>query len=163
MSPYDPAEWTDLLVATAGAAAALTGLVFVAVSINVQHILKFAGLPERALATLLLLLGVVIVSMVGLTPGQGPVALGAELIAIGLVGVLVTTRLIRHPQADPEVTRTRAGVLVVVAAGTLPFIVGGVSVILGAGGGLYWILAGMVFALVGAVLNAWVLLVEILR
>ncbi len=30
-------------------------------------------------------------------------------------------------------------------------------------GGLYWALAGIVAAIVGAVLNAWVLLVEILR
>jgi hypothetical protein len=32
-----------------------------------------------------------------------------------------------------------------------------------AGGGLYWILAGTVLTFVGATLNAWVLLVEILR
>ncbi|MBA2504714.1 MAG: hypothetical protein H0V29_02080 [Thermoleophilaceae bacterium] len=31
------------------------------------------------------------------------------------------------------------------------------------GGGLNWILAGMIGAIVGAVANAWVLLVEILR
>ena len=48
-------------------------------------------------------------------------------------------------------------------AGTLPLVVGGASVLLEAGGGLYWIAAGIVFAIVGAVTNAWVLLVEILR
>ena len=32
-----------------------------------------------------------------------------------------------------------------------------------AGGGLYWVVAAIVFATVGAVANAWVLLVEILR
>jgi hypothetical protein len=31
------------------------------------------------------------------------------------------------------------------------------------GGGLYWIVAGIVFAVLGAVINAWVPLVEILR
>jgi uncharacterized membrane protein YdjX (TVP38/TMEM64 family) len=53
--------------------------------------------------------------------------------------------------------------LLVVAAGTLPFVVAGISLIAEAGGGLYWVLAGTVLALIGAVLNAWVLLVEILR
>jgi hypothetical protein len=48
-------------------------------------------------------------------------------------------------------------------AGTLPFIIGGASVMLGSGGGLYWVVAGVVFAITGAVINAWVLLVEILR
>ena len=32
-----------------------------------------------------------------------------------------------------------------------------------AGGGLYWVAAGIVLAILGAVANAWVLLVEILR
>lgn len=48
-------------------------------------------------------------------------------------------------------------------AGTVPLIVGGASVLAASGGGLYWIAAGIVFAVAGAVINAWVLLVEILR
>jgi hypothetical protein len=40
---YDPTEWSDLFVANAGASAALAGLVFVAVSINIERILKFDG------------------------------------------------------------------------------------------------------------------------
>lgn len=31
------------------------------------------------------------------------------------------------------------------------------------GGGLYWTVTGIAFAILGAVANAWVLLVEILR
>jgi hypothetical protein len=38
---YDPAEWHDFAVAAAGAAAALTGLPFVAISINLDRILQF--------------------------------------------------------------------------------------------------------------------------
>jgi hypothetical protein len=43
----------------------------------------------------------------------------------------------------------------------LPFLVAGVS--LRAGGGLYWLVPGIVLCLVVAVFNAWVLLIEILR
>ena len=39
----------------------------------------------------------------------------------------------------------------------------GLSLILGAGGGLYWLVPAMVLGFGGAVLNAWVLLVEIVR
>ena len=48
-SAYDPGAWTDLFVATVGATAALTGLIFVGVSINLTRITAFKGLPERAL------------------------------------------------------------------------------------------------------------------
>jgi hypothetical protein len=58
--------------------------VFVAVSINIERILRFEGLPERALESVLLLLSVVIVSIIGLIPGQSHIALGAELLAAGL-------------------------------------------------------------------------------
>jgi hypothetical protein len=37
------------------------------------------------------------------------------------------------------------------------------SLIIETGGGLYWTIAGIVFATAGAVANAWVLLIEILR
>jgi hypothetical protein len=47
--------------------------------------------------------------------------------------------------------------------GTLPFVLGGASLIAETGGGLYWTSAGVIFAIVGGVANAWVLLVEILR
>jgi hypothetical protein len=40
VTAYDPSEWADFFVASAGASAALTGLVFVAVSINIDRILR---------------------------------------------------------------------------------------------------------------------------
>jgi hypothetical protein len=49
------------------------------------------------------------------------------------------------------------------AAGTVPLIIGGASILAQSGGGLYWIVGGIIFAIAGAVGNAWVLMVEILR
>lgn len=164
MTAFDPAEWSELFVASAGAAAALAGLVFVAVSINVEHIVGFQGLPERALATLFLLLGVVVISLLVLVPGQGAPVLGLELAVAGALGAAFTCFLVLRPQdpAKRSAARQIANVTVMLG-GTLPFVIGGLSLIAGAGGGLYWILAGMIVAVLGAVLNAWVFLVEILR
>jgi len=162
---YDPSAWSDLFVAVAGASAALLGLLFVAVSINLERILSYEGLPERALETLLLLLGVLIVSIVGLMPAQSHVALGLEVLAIA---GLVTLVVVRLPESGVEEsgrtpTQWRLSRLGVRLLGTVPLLIGGLSLLVEAGGGLYWIAAGIVLAIGGAVANAWVLLVEILR
>jgi modulator of FtsH protease len=47
------AEWSTLLAVEAGAAATLTGLVFVAVSMNAAKIMAFPGLPGRAAESLM--------------------------------------------------------------------------------------------------------------
>jgi hypothetical protein len=150
-------------VAAAGASAALAGLVFVAVSINIDRILRFRGLPERALATVLLLVGVLVVSLIGLAPGQSRTALGIELLAESVVafGVIMGLIVFTRPWLSEE-SHVLSSVTVA-AIGTLPFVVGAISVLAESGGGLYWTLAGMVGAISGAVANAWVLLVEILR
>jgi hypothetical protein len=164
MTAYDASEWTDFFVAGAGASAALAGLVFVAVSINVDRILGFRGLPERALATVMLLLSVVLVSLIGLMPGQSRAALAGELLGVGLVFAVVILGLTGRSMAGRDGQRLHAFVLwLLVGLGTVPVVVGAVSLLAEAGGGLYWVAAGIVLATTGAVANAWVLLVEILR
>jgi modulator of FtsH protease len=160
---YSASEWSDLFVACAGASAALAGLVFVAVSINIDRILALEGLPERALATLLLLLGVVVASTLGLVPGLGSAVLGVLLLvdSLGFLAVIATLSVRGLPTGRPM--GEHAARAVVVAIGTVPLVIGAVSLIASTGGGLYWTLAGILGALVGGVLNAWVLLVEILR
>ena len=164
MTAYDASEWTDLFVAAAGAGAALAGLVFVAVSINIKNILEFAGLPERALETVVTLLIVVVVSIACLVPGQSHVALGIELLLITGVYVAFLGRLtFSSPPPGKEPPWWLTGRIMLRVIATVPFIVGALSVLAETGGGLYWIAAGIAGAIVAAVTNAWVLLVEILR
>lgn len=164
MTAYDASEWSDLFVATAGASPALAGLVFVAISINVERILKFEGLPERGLETVVLLVAALVVSVVGLIPGQGNVAFGLELLA---VVAMLGTVLVRLPPIRPSGHGEPRGSLparwAIRLSGALLITIGALGVLAEAGGGLYWVVAGMVFAMIGAVANAWVLLVEILR
>jgi modulator of FtsH protease len=165
MFAYDPSEWTDLFVATAGASAALAGLVFVAVSINLERILAFRGLPERALETLLFLVSVLLVSVVALIPGQDHVALGLELLLVTLaIDAVVLRRPAIQVQPGEEMQRSwRVARWALRAIATVPFLIGAVSVLAESGGGLYWLVAGIVLAIAASVANAWVLLVEILR
>jgi modulator of FtsH protease len=53
--------------------------------------------------------------------------------------------------------------LVLLELGILPFIIGGVLLLLGMEGGFYWIAAGVIVSFIKAVMDAWVLLVEINR
>ena len=46
------AAWRDFFTACAGASAALAGLIFVALSVNIGEILKFEHLPARAAAAI---------------------------------------------------------------------------------------------------------------
>ena len=165
MTAYDSAQWTDLFVATAGASAALAGLVFVAVSINIERILKYPGLPERALETLLFLVVVLLVSVVALIPGQSHVALGAELLAILFVFGGVILRQSTNQALEGEEMRLswRVARWALRVSATVPFLIGAVSILAESGGGLYWLVAGIVLAIAASVSNAWVLLVEILR
>jgi hypothetical protein len=163
VSNYDAEPWHDLFVATAGAGAALTGLVFVAVSINIAPILRQRGLPERGLQTVLLLLGSVVVSVFGLVP-QTIAALAVETVVVGstlLVFFAVSLRpVLAGTQGHRRWIATRVLTLL---PGSTTYVVGGISLLIGRGGGLTWLVAGIVGAFVGAIVNAWVLLVEILR
>ena len=168
MAAYNAAEWSDLFVACAGAAAALTGLLFVAISINLARILELTGLVERALESLILLLAILVVSIIGLIPGQGHAALGIELLVAGCAITLSVVVLLRTslPVGWRHIRRRRGWLafrLGFAVPGTIPFVVGGASVLAASGGGLYWIVVGIIGAFLGAVASAWVLLVEIQR
>jgi hypothetical protein len=138
-------------------------LVVVAISINIERILNYPGLPERGLVTLLLLLGVLVVSLLLLEPGLSRTTVGIELVIEGVVVTVAVTALtlISRPRGEQE--SYLASALLLAAVGTLPFVVAGVSFLAEAGGGLSWVLTGFIAAIVGAMINAWVLLVEILR
>jgi modulator of FtsH protease len=163
---YDPKQWHDLFVAVAGASAALAGLLFVAVSINVDRIVKYDGLPERGIEALAMLLTPLVVSIAGLLPGQSHVAFGIELVAISaaLAAVLVRVPIAyEFPDGVEAPANYRLGRETIRFTGTFLLVVGSVGELFGVVGGLYWVAAAIVALTLGAVINAWVLLVEILR
>lgn len=163
MASYSAVPWHDFFVGTIGASAALTGLLFVAISINLEDILKYPQLPSRALGTLGILVSALVVSGFALAPGQSYRVLGIEIAVTGLV-VAVPTLWAAHRKEAPD--EPRAWVvehLVTLLLPSIVFTVGGVSLAARTGGGLYWVMAGILSAFVSAAVNGWVLLVEIKR
>src|SRR5580704_19633855 len=82
MTAYTAAAWHDFFMAAVGASAALLGLLFVSLSINIQTILKYPNLPGRAAATLGILLVVLVVCFLGLAPNEGRRPFGWEIVAV---------------------------------------------------------------------------------
>jgi modulator of FtsH protease len=162
---YRAAPWADFAVAVAGSGAALAGLLFVALSINLERILTGQRLTARAGYTLVLVAVPVAIALVLLVPGQSPTALGAELLVIGVVTGVSLAALHRPSRRSPKQPLVWWFVTEGIPAAVLSLssIIGGAGVLTGSIGGLYWLPAGVIAAFVGALVNAWVLLVEILR
>jgi hypothetical protein len=109
MHAYATVGWEELFLAEAGASAALAGLLFVAISINLTKILEVRGLVGRAGEAIVLLVAVLVVSTLVLVPDQARIALGSELLVTGLLAwsilVVIHVRAVRgrvgpsHPRA----------------------------------------------------------------
>jgi hypothetical protein len=158
------AEWANFFAVEAESAATLTGLVIVAVSINLARIIETQGLPGRAAETLSMLFSIVLAGTFGLVPGQSEPALGGELLGTAMVLWLAVVTIEARTGRGPGEPRWSKPVRIAIAhLASLPMAVAGASLIAGTGGGLYWLLPGVICCLVGSMFNAWVLLVEIVR
>jgi hypothetical protein len=163
-------DWHDFLLATAGAAAVLAGLVFVGVSINLEMIMAnpIYGLAGRALEALVLLVAVLIVTTLLLVPAQGMVLAGVEVLAVGIAewAAIVTIQLqqLRNLRSlETNLRRHFIVRMVLSQVATLPIVAAGVAVLSWGVSGLYLLAAGVMLSFLVAVEDSWVLLVEIHR
>lgn len=162
---YDVDAWKDFAVMTGGGSAALAGMLVVALTINIDEIVRFAYLPRRALVALVVLMTPLLMAVLLLVPLQSDVAVGMELVALGIVvGVVIFGQLGRY---DSDSHRTRSQwysqivapfMIVVVSA-----ILAGIGLAAGAIGGLVWLVPAVLAAIVGGTAQVWVLLVEVRR
>jgi hypothetical protein len=158
-------EWHDLFAATAGSSAALTGLIFVGVSINLTKILSIPNLPGRALLSLIFLMTIMLISIIFLVPHQTLKSVGIELMPIGLVSWITTSRLevIIFRKTTKEYRTLFFYHLISNQLAILPYLISATLLIFSSESGIYWIVPGFVLSFIKSIWDAWVLLVEINR
>lgn len=161
MTAYDIAQWGDFANTVGGAAAALAGLLFVGLSLNLSEVLSYPGVATRAGVTVGMTVALMVVAVLLAAPGQSPQALAFEF---GAIAVLVSAAVLVTTKRSPGDSRYR--LLYLLALPLIPMtllLVGAVSLWFRAGGGLYWVTAAIVTGLAAATANSWVLVVEIKR
>lgn len=159
------AGWSDFLVAAAGSAAALAGLLFVAISINLARIIDLPGVSGRAGETIILLGATLATSLTALIPHLSTTGLSAALLAITIpawivpVGIqIVSIRRRAYFRLSHEAARAALHQIA-----SLPGLLAGIALSGLLPGGLTWLAIGIIGSMLVALCNAWILLVEILR
>lgn len=158
-------DWNDFYVAVAGASAALTGLIFVGVSISLTKILALPGLPDRALLSLVLLLNVLVLSLLFLVPGQTSKSLGTELLPISFAswGTVFYLDLRNLRSKQKQYRKMYLLNVLIDQFATISFIIAGLGMTGVLSTGIHWIVVAIIVSIVKAVIDGWVLLVEINR
>jgi hypothetical protein len=157
---YRPDEWHDFFITVGGAAAVLTGLVFVALSLNLAVVMRDATHRYRAIGTLTNFAGIFVLCVVALMGAQNHAAIGAEwlLVSSGACAVYLYGYLRARSAGGSRTTlslvRTISGTTFYVA-----LIAGAVVLLFGATAGVYITAVAMVVLGVYSVSGAWLLLV----
>src|SRR5947208_6599370 len=157
--------WENFFIAEVGASAALVGLIFVGVSINLTRILSLPGLPNRALLALIILLAILVVCSLLLIPRQPVMLVGIEVLVVGLIVWITATMLDMTilQKKDPHYRSHYVLNIALTQFAVLPYVVAGIFMLTLGADGLYWLVPAIVISFIKAILDAWVLLVEINR
>lgn len=162
---YDPAAWQNFYVMTGGAAAALTGLLFVAMSLHAKTIMDNKFYRNRAIGTLTSLTAQLLLAGSVLIPGQSVLAIGIEVEAAALFFLGVTIRAVLRlgPEAGsvPMSTARRVTELLGGWTWNALFNAAGISLIVRFGGGFYLLAAVMLLMFGWNIYVAWVLITEV--
>jgi hypothetical protein len=156
---FDIPAWSNYGVAVVSGAAALTGLLFVAVSVNGAWFWSSKALRGRAGQALVLFIIPLVTGLLLVVPGQSTTALGIEIVVLALLAgrvllALGSETVQDEPRSIVLVDRLSPRLVI-----TTALIASGASLITRQFGGLYWLLAVHICALLTGLLNAWVFLI----
>ena len=155
--------WETFAGISGTAAAALTGLLFVAVSIRIAYIAKSQELRNRAAQTLSLFGTVLIVSLLIAIPRQASPTLGAELVVLAVItgaGLYVLGLRAKGDRSNQAIAPVLEAVTPTTVTSLL-LLAAGIVLAFGVPAGLYVLVVPVLIALVSGIVSAWLLLTKI--
>jgi hypothetical protein len=152
--------WDAFATVAGGAAGALIGLIFVAVSIRIDVISQSAELRNRAAQTLGLFTTVLVVSGAIAVPDQQRWIVGIEMI---IIAALSSTALmvLEHRAKIAQAKGPISHVLNVRTLTCTLLVVAGALLLVGSAAGLYVMILATAVASIGGIASAWLFLIRI--
>jgi hypothetical protein len=159
---YRPAEWQNFFVATGAGAAALAGLVFVAMSINLDVVAQDATHRGRAINMLAGFTAGFMICALALMGGQNHQAVGAEWLVLATAALVIYVHnYVRAAKRGGRKAEMRPDRLVAGVTCYVAEIAGAVVLILGYVAGLYVAAVGLIISFAVSISGAWLLLVAV--
>lgn len=160
---YNPEQWNSFFVMVGGGVAALTGLVFVALSIalslNLEEMTEDATHKYRSINTLAGLTAIFVGCALVLMPGQSHKSIGIELSLLALIGATIFLYGFRQAfkfGSTPSKVRMAIGTCLYLAQ-----LLGALVFAFGATWGLYTAAVAMVMNVAFLISAAWLLVVSV--
>jgi cation transport ATPase len=158
--------WSNFFLGELGAAAALAGLLFVAVSVNQARILELGRMADRGLEALAMLFLVLVAASLPLVPGQPMRLFGGEIFVLAAATLSALVPLQRgylravdaayRPHSTRMVRLNRLAIALIALSGLI-------VLWRGDGAAIYLLATGILLTFIAVGANAWILLIEINR
>lgn len=162
-SAHLPEVWHDALVVLGSSAAALIGLLFIAMSVHLKEIVNNPVLQRRAFNNTCYLLLILIETLLVLSPQPIPL-LGGELIVVNVLGLWLPIRFVSTFFRNKKAYHRAGGQFHRAAIFIVSFligIVGGAALVRGLNWGVYLIVASCLIFIVRVVFTAWSIMISI--
>jgi hypothetical protein len=162
LDAYRPDQWHDFFVMVGGGAVVLTGLVFVALSLNVNVVTHDATHRYRAIDTLTAMTGIFVICAFALMGGQDHRAVGIEWLVVAAISIAVYLHgYVQAVRRGGSIAWLRKRRVIVAAVLYLTQLVGAALLVADQIAGLYVAAVAMVAAMTLMISGAWLLLVGV--
>ncbi len=161
---FNPGQWRDFFVMVGGGAAALTGLVFVAMTLNLASITRDATHRYRAIGTLAGFTAIFMICALALMGGQDHRAVGIEWLVVAAIAAVIYVN--GYVQALRSGGSSAGLGIVRLVSGTACYvaeIAGAIVLAAGQVAGLYIASVAMVAFIAFSISGAWLLIVGVYR